>query len=485
VKFDAESVAPGSRSRLNIGLIAAVPLIVLALLLPGPGVWLFMAPLLWGIRGAGWKDRGLYTAAWSGVLLVLSCYPLLRIDPASFLLALVLWALFYFLLGVLLIPWRYADTGHPLAQVLAPAVVWLGLSRVFTLHFPPGDFWLLPVGLAPWPGEVVSLVGSWGLQALTLTTSAALALLLTPFRKTALRTLAALAALIPIMIVAAPEPDTSDSDQLTISMLQGDFGIVWEERVALLDSVILPAYLEMYRDRAPESDLVLAPEYALPLALEDRPDIIEMIQTTVDSLGAPWLIGAEGRVPGETDLYFNTAWMFRPHQALVGRSAPYPAPYTLHDTVPGPGPAGFDDPVSIGVLLCFDLTIPHLCYDLGRSKELLVILSNLQGFDRTPIRRFLRGLAQLRAAETGRYLAVASNTGPTGIIDPMGRALGWAGPGRRTVSGTIRLTNRPSWYVLYGNTVVWIVWIVSLAFTAWNARSRQKEGVSNDEHANI
>ena len=43
MKFDAESVAPGSRSRLNIGLIAAAPLILLAILLPGPGVWIWMA----------------------------------------------------------------------------------------------------------------------------------------------------------------------------------------------------------------------------------------------------------------------------------------------------------------------------------------------------------------------------------------------------------------------------------------------------------
>lgn len=473
MKLEAASVAPGSRSRLNIGLGAAALVALPSFLLPGPWVWLYMAPLLWGIRGAGWKDRGVYTAAWGGVVLIVTCYPLLHIDPKSFLYALVLWSVFYFLLGALLIPWKCTDTGHPLAQVLAPAVVWLGLSRVFALHYPPGDFWLLPAGMAPWPGEIVSLVGSWGLTALMLTTSAALALLGTPFRKTALRTLMTLSAIIPIMILAAPDPDTSGSDEFTISMLQGDFGIVWEERVALLDSVILPAYMEMYRDRAPESDLVLAPEYALPLALEDRPDIIEVIQTTVDSLGAPLLIGAEGRVPGETDRYFNTAWLFRPHQAPAGMPAPWPAPYTLHETVSGPGPVRFEDPVSTGVLLCFDVTIPQLCYDLGRSSQLLVMLSNLQGFDGTPAKRYLRGLAQLRAAETGRYLAIAANTGPTGIIDPRGRAMGWAEPGRRTVSGTIRLTKRPSWYVLYGNSVVWVVWIVSLAFTAWNARSRQ------------
>jgi apolipoprotein N-acyltransferase len=295
--------------------------------------------------------------------------------------------------------------------------------------------------------------------------------------------------IITIAVAAVPDPDTSGNEEITISLLQGDFGLPWEERVARLDDLIVPAYLEMYRDRASASDLVVAPEYAVPLALEDRPDIIAVIRAAVDSLGAPFLLGAEGRVPGETELYFNMAWMFRPHQEPVGAPARYPAPYTLHETRAGSGPITFDDPVPMGVMLCFDVAVPRLSRDLGRSQGLLVMLSNLQGFDGTPTKRFMRGLIQLRAAETGRWLAIAANTGPTGIIDPRGRAIGWAGPGRRTVSGTIRLTKRPSWYVLYGTTLIWVVWTASLAFSAWNARfrksARQPEGVSNDEHAGI
>ena len=466
----------GSRSRLRLGLGAAALLAPLSVMLPGPWMWFFMTPLLWGIWGAGWKERMLYTAGWGGALLVVVGYPLLHIDPRSFIYTLVIWESFYLLLGLLLIPWGRAGAGHPVAQVLSPAVVWLGLSRIYVLQIPPGDFWMLPATGAPWPGEIVSLVGAWGLSALMLTTGAALAMLGTSARKSGLRALAVLCVLIPALVFVAPRPRPADRDPFTISLLQGDFGRPWEERVALLDSLILPTYLELYRQRAPSSDLIAAPEYALPVALEDRPDIIETIQATVDSFGAALLIGAEGRVPGQQDQYYNMAWMFRPRQPLQGAAAPYPVPYTLHETVPGPRPAAFEVPTRMGVLLCYDVAIPRLCRILGHTNGLLVMITNQQGFDGTPTKRLLRGLARLRAAETGRFLAIAANTGPTGIIDPRGKALGWAGRGCRTVRGTIRLTERPSWYVLYGYWVLWAVWGLGLAFSAWSVRPRHAKG---------
>ncbi len=467
---------PGSRARIRAGQGAAVALALPSMILPGPWIWFFMTPLLWGIWGAGWKQRIQSTALWGGSLLILICYPLLHIDPKSFLFVMILWAVFYLLLGLLLIPWGKAEKGSPIIQVISPAIIWLGLSRLFNVNFPPGDFWLIPATAAPWPGEVVSFIGAWGLSALMLTTGSALALLATPARKTGLWSLVVIGFLLVTLTVAAPEREELNDDPISISLLQGDFGRPWEERVALLDSLILPAYLELYTDRAHESSIVVAPEYALPVALDDYPEIIQKVQSVVDSMDTPFLIGAEGLVEGEEDKFYNMTWMFSPGGSLKGRPAPFPVPYTLHETVPGPGPVSFDSPVKMGILLCFDLANSGLVRKLAADNDLLIMMTNQQGFDRTSTKRFLRGLAQLRAAEAGCYLAIASNTGPTGILDPFGRVLEWADTGRQSVTETIRLTKRPSWYVIYGYRVLWVVWVIGFAFSAWNVYPRRERG---------
>jgi apolipoprotein N-acyltransferase len=200
------------------------------------------------------------------------------------------------------------------------------------------------------------------------------------------------------------------------------------------------------------------------------------VQSVVDSFDTPFIVGAEGLVEGSEGKFYNMAWMFRPDNPPEGQPAPFPAPYTLHETVPGPGPASFTDPVQMGILLCFDLTNPGLVRKLATENDLLVMMTNLQGFDGSPTKRILRGLAQLRAAEAGRYLVIASNTGPTGIVDPSGRVMEWSTDGRQSVSGTIWLTKRPSWYVIYGYRVLWVVWAIGFAFSAWNVYPRRRKG---------
>ena len=91
------------------------------------------------------------------------------------------------------------------------------------------------------------------------------------------------------LTVTAPGSGDRSGDPLSISLLQGDFGRPWEERVALLDSLILPAYLQLYSDMAHESNLVVAPEYALPIALDDHPAIYKLpVASQVSAATIAW-----------------------------------------------------------------------------------------------------------------------------------------------------------------------------------------------------
>jgi apolipoprotein N-acyltransferase len=471
-----EWLEPGSWLRVRLGTTAALICLIPTVLLGGFWAWLFPAPILWAIWGAGWRQRAAAVGIWGAGLLLLILYPLLSFVPVAFLLVSLLWMSFYLLLGIALVSWGRGPAGDPLAQLLNLPVAWLGITRIYALQMPPGDFWTIPAIIHPWPGAVVGLLGSWGLSAFMLLIASSAALLFTSFRRGGAAGATVTVTAIATLVLLAPKPVPGDQPPIRLALIQGDFALPWEVREALLDTVIAPAYLEIYRDVASESDLVVGPEYALPVALDGRPDLLARIQAAVDSHGAALVIGAEGVVAGRADRFYNMAWLFQPGTPPQGRATPFPVPYTIEDMEPGPEPASFDAFGGLGVFLCYDFAVPQLTRSLGRDSELLLLVTNQQAFDGTPAKRLMRGLTRLRAAEAGRFMAISANTGPTGIIDPRGRVLGWAPPGRRVVKGTIQLTGSPTWYLLYGYRVIWIAWGVALATMLLRSRQRPHSG---------
>ena len=91
-----------------------------------------------------------------------------------------------------------------------------------------------------------------------------------------------------------------------------------------------------------------------------------------------------------------------------------------------PGPAerllaGKPLPWQAGVAICYEISQAHGLADAtSRGAQLLLAVANLDPYPRLLHWQFL-ALAQQRAIENGRWLMVASNTGPTALINSQGQ----------------------------------------------------------------
>ncbi|MCY4360166.1 apolipoprotein N-acyltransferase [Candidatus Synechococcus spongiarum] len=91
-----------------------------------------------------------------------------------------------------------------------------------------------------------------------------------------------------------------------------------------------------------------------------------------------------------------------------------------------PGPeerllAGQPLPWQAGVAICYEISQAHALADATHAgAQLLLAVANLDPYPGLLHRQFL-ALAQQRAIETGRWLVVASNTGPTALVNSRGK----------------------------------------------------------------
>lgn len=121
---------------------------------------------------------------------------------------------------------------------------------------------------------------------------------------------------------------------------------------------------------------------------------------------------------GEYTPYAMGQWL---SETLEAFGVGYSAPYHMGD-IEAPLTAGAQ---KLGGLLCFELIDPFLAQQYKQQEATLLInLSNLGWFHENPLleAQFL-AMGQLRAAETGLPLAIASNTGISAILSNTGEIL--------------------------------------------------------------
>lgn len=86
----------------------------------------------------------------------------------------------------------------------------------------------------------------------------------------------------------------------------------------------------------------------------------------------------------------------------------------------------------LGVTICFESMFPGISRELTlRGARLLTVLTNDEWLAGTPAPRLHLAMAQMRAAENGRYVLQAANSGISAAIDDRGRIVGQLGEGRK------------------------------------------------------
>ena len=256
----------------------------------------------------------------------------------------------------------------------------------------------------------------------------------------------------------------------------------------------LRATFSTYRRLALATDakLVVFPETALPLFLDDVPRAyLDSLADHAKLNGGDVLVGAVERLPdGE---YFNSV--------ISLGTAPVQAYRKTHlvpfgEFIPLRPVLGWIVSVLAIPLQDFSRGTPHpkplsvagqlaainVCYEDAFGEEIirqlpeatvLVNVSNVAWFGRSIAPRQHLQISQTRALETGRYMLRATNTGMTAIIDDRGHIVRVA-PQFETaaLTGTLQGHTGTTPYVRWGNAVVLAISLAMLSGALLIARRR-------------
>lgn len=287
-------------------------------------------------------------------------------------------------------------------------------------------------------------------------------------RRLAWQPLAALALVWGASAALATVAWTEPSGQpVSVSLLQGNVAqsIKWRpEQVA--------ATLDLYERmiRASSARLIILPETALPLFLQDVPHaFLQSVEEHAAAHGADVLIGLPERGGGS---YYNSVISIGVSPTQVYRKShlvpfgefiplrPLLAPVVEAMAIP------LTD-FSRGALTQRPLAVAgqrvavNICYEDAFGEEiirqlpeatLLVNVSNVAWFGDSIAPQQHLQIAQMRALETGRYMLRATNTGMTAVVNPRGRVTHVARTFRNeTLDAEVRGYTGATPYVRMGN----------------------------------
>ena len=121
----------------------------------------------------------------------------------------------------------------------------------------------------------------------------------------------------------------------------------------------------------------------------------------------------------------------------------------------------------LGGFICQEVLVPWVTRSSVRDGATVLITGGNDGvFGDPAVARVHADAAQLRAVETGRYIARAMKTGISSIIDPHGRELVRSRSSESAVlSGHLAPRSGPTPYVRYGDWIVWAAagWLLAAA----------------------
>jgi len=235
--------------------------------------------------------------------------------------------------------------------------------------------------------------------------------------------------------------DDAAGPSVRVALVQGNVPNRWRSDPMRFDDAFR-AFTEPTREVLREKpDLVVWPENAVSFLLAPNPRFTRTLAAILGPEGPPLLLGgpryesAHGRAR-----FYNAAYLVSPRGAMLTfydkrHLAPF-AEYSPLGRLPwigwrfdapgdytaGARPGIFSAAGGFGVLICFEVIYPELSRDLARSgARFLLNLSNDAWFGTSAGLEQHFAMSVLRAVETRRALARATNTGISALVAPSGR----------------------------------------------------------------
>ena len=336
--------------------------------------------------------------------------------------------------------------------------------------------------------ELASLGGVWGLSFLLALVASLLSLRL--FR----------AAIILMAIVhavgfssrlfyAAAQPATDDP--LRVHIIQGNIsqGEKWDPELAMQNFGV---HIELSQpDLSSGADLILWPESAVPILLEQQPAARAAVQKLARETAAAVVLGGIGfewPLGGSSPRYFNSVFVFSssgelvdrydkthlvpfgeyvPLRSLLGFLSGLATGLAQGDISPGQAPRvlrtseAWAASAAPAALICYEVIYPALVREAVRDgARVLLNLTNDAWYGRTSAPHQFMAIAATRSAEHGVPLLRAANTGVSGVVDAGGVVLQETPIFERRALLTVLPRPRAgaTLYTRLGDWVVWACW---------------------------
>ena len=479
-------------------------------------VWLIPASLIVGIHGLSVRDAG-RAALGASVVGHAPLFHWFYVVTVSYggmpwwlgLLSPLLPALYVSVFSALFAMGWAALVTRQRESVWVGAALWVAVDWA-RAHFLGGFPWAtlgdalhldLPLlGLTRWAGVYV-------LSFLAAAAGIALARVLVLRSPAAIRTLIGVALVLVIAhaLGAGLQPEPSpDSPRTRIAAIQGniDQGVKWNEERR---SRILEKYLRLSESAVEQgAEWVVWPETAVPGFIELDPLLADRLARFARRHEVALFVGGMGvildREERRIEAFFDSAFVFDPRGALVDRYdkthlVPFGEFVPLRaalgrffkalatglasaDVSAGPRPRVVK-PVAldaegvalrVAVPICYELLFPHVMRGFGaEGAAVLLAITNDAWYGRTGAPHQFLAMTAMRAAENGRWVVRAANTGISAIIDDRGDVLEQSALFEDSVivaDVPILQDRRPTFYARFGDVFAWICVVLASGILA-------------------
>jgi apolipoprotein N-acyltransferase len=348
--------------------------------------------------------------------------------------------------------------------------------------------------------QAASLIGVYGLSALVVLVSVALAwIVVGPPGRGRVVPAAAVAALIAGLAwwggARASQGDLlRTGTPVRVALVQGNVAQDEKWDAAFADA-IYRRYLALSRAGVAQgATLVVWPESATPFLFEEHP-AAEATRLLARETGARLFIGGE-QYERPAGRYYNSAFLIQPTGSVGGsyrkiHLVPFGEYVPLQSILSFAGPlvervGGFTpgDTMTIFQIregafstgICYEAVFPELSREaVQRGSQLLTSITNDAWFGRSSAPWQHLAMARMRSIETGRYMARAANTGISAIVDPYGQVVRQTPLFEEAVSvGEVRFLDGTTLYVRIGDVVPWAGLVVAIGLWVLSARGRRR-----------
>lgn len=233
-------------------------------------------------------------------------------------------------------------------------------------------------------------------------------------------------------------PSPADIKTVRIAVVQANVpqSLKWDTDYV---EFIMNKYISLATQVAKEKpDLIIWPEAALPVILEEDPQYFERVKSLAKEINTPLLLGA---VTFNNRQYFNSAILLsgeglelerysKLHLVPFGEYIPLKKSLPFLETIvpigdisPGKTYKVFEKwKKQFSVLICFEDLFPELSREFVRRKaDFLVNITNDAWYKKTQAATQHLQASIFRAVENRVFLARCANTGISGFIEPSGR----------------------------------------------------------------